>query len=426
MCPSVLGDWQSYNDIHGATNNPWDRTRTPGRLLGRIGGGARRWFRSFVARLRHRRLFARSGAFLRGLRAQADPRAGRLPRSYARLACPRCPERPISPSSGRWRARSTTSSCRSILSPDRTRRRTGRGYRLSLPPARREKLAEFRVLFIAEHPLLPTSAGVGASLERLVEATCRRRRRRQTRDAAPAGSRGLRSALRQAPERRHVGAAAGQPVSGNAGRGREDSCRRSKLDRGARPRRRDEPSRMATGRFRSTGPQTAMARPVPRLRRRHLSAGRDASLSARSFVASGSAEARCRRQGSSLSGPTGLGRTRDDLRPAGDRRSHRASRTVCRSACRSSARNTRTGRRSPSPARSSASSAVSRPRPVTHSGVRAARHTRRRRDGLSASDRRGGDNRERGEGVLETLTMRSHSGPPSGQLPTQPAHSDCG
>jgi amidase len=45
----------------------------------------------------------------------------------------------------------------------------GRAYRLSLPPARREKLADFRVLFISEHPLLPTSAAVGASLDRLLE-----------------------------------------------------------------------------------------------------------------------------------------------------------------------------------------------------------------------------------------------------------------
>ena len=113
----------------------------------------------------------------------------------------------------------------------------GRGYRLSLPPARREKLAEFRVLFIAEHPLLPTSAGVGASLEllskQLVAAGVDVKR--ETR--APAGSGGLGSALRQAPERRHVGASAGRPTSGNAGRGRENSCRRSKLDRRARPRR---------------------------------------------------------------------------------------------------------------------------------------------------------------------------------------------
>src|SRR5262245_39308528 len=35
--PVMLGDWQTYNPIHGTTNNPWDVSRTPG---GSTGGGS--------------------------------------------------------------------------------------------------------------------------------------------------------------------------------------------------------------------------------------------------------------------------------------------------------------------------------------------------------------------------------------------------
>ena len=33
----MLSDWQSYNDVYGTTNNPWNPTLTPG---GSSGGSA--------------------------------------------------------------------------------------------------------------------------------------------------------------------------------------------------------------------------------------------------------------------------------------------------------------------------------------------------------------------------------------------------
>ena len=44
--PIYLSDWQSYNDIYGTTNNPWDVTRTPG---GSSGGAAAALAAGYVA-----------------------------------------------------------------------------------------------------------------------------------------------------------------------------------------------------------------------------------------------------------------------------------------------------------------------------------------------------------------------------------------
>ena len=166
--PLGLGDWQSYNDIHGATHNPWDRTRTPG---GSSGGSSA----ALAAGFAPLSLGSDIGGSLRvpahfcGICAH-KPTHGLVP-SRGHVP-PGVPARPggvdlavIGPM-----ARSVDDlilAFDTIAGPDEAAE--GRAYRLSLPPARGEKLADFRVLFIAEHPLLPTSPEVGASLERLAK-----------------------------------------------------------------------------------------------------------------------------------------------------------------------------------------------------------------------------------------------------------------
>ena len=164
--PFVLGDWQSYNDIHGATNNPWDKTRTPG---GSSGGSSA----ALAAGFGPLSLGSDIGGSLRvpahfcGICAHKPTHGIVAPRGHAPRRLPALPVTVDLAVIGPM-ARSVDDlslALNLIAGPDETAE--GRGYRLSLPAARHDKLAEFRVLFIAEHPLLPTSPEVGASLEQL-------------------------------------------------------------------------------------------------------------------------------------------------------------------------------------------------------------------------------------------------------------------
>jgi len=166
--PLQLSDWQSYNDIHGVTHNPWDKTRTPG---GSSGGSAA----ALAAGFGPLSLGSDIGGSLRvpahfcGISAHKPTHGIVASRGHVPPGLPSLPLAidlvVIGPM-----ARSVDDLVLAldlIAGPDEAA--DGRGYRLSLPPARRDKLAEFRVLFIAEHPLLPTSPEVGALLERLAK-----------------------------------------------------------------------------------------------------------------------------------------------------------------------------------------------------------------------------------------------------------------
>jgi amidase len=164
--PLTLADWQSYNDIYGTTNNPWDKTRSPG---GSSGGSSA----ALAAGFGPLSLGSDIGGSLRipahfcGVCAH-KPTHGLV---ASRGQTP--PGLPAWPGAGDLAVIGPMARCVDdlvltldlIAGPDEAA--DGRAYRLSLPPARHDKLSDFRVLLIAEHPLLATSAAVGAPLDRL-------------------------------------------------------------------------------------------------------------------------------------------------------------------------------------------------------------------------------------------------------------------
>lgn len=166
--PFMLEDWQSYNEIYGTTNNPWNLGRTPG---GSSGGAAAALAAGFVSL----ELGSDIGGSLRcpahfcGVFAH-KPSLDLVPlRGAGPPHVPAWPVRSGLAVAGPM-ARSAIDLALEldvIAGPDEMSE--GVGYKLALPPARHQDLKSFRVLVVDSHPLCPTAISVQTALDRLAD-----------------------------------------------------------------------------------------------------------------------------------------------------------------------------------------------------------------------------------------------------------------
>ncbi|APO56778.1 amidase [Bradyrhizobium diazoefficiens] len=164
--PVGLSDWQSYNDIYGTTNNPYDLGRTPG---GSSGGSSAALAAGYCAlatgsdiggSLRvpafHCGIFAHKPTInLCAARGETPPPFPAIPRE-GDLAV-------IGPMA---RTAADLSLLLDVMAgPDPLD--AGVAYKLDLPVARHQSLRDFRVLVIESHPLLPTDRDVRGAIDKL-------------------------------------------------------------------------------------------------------------------------------------------------------------------------------------------------------------------------------------------------------------------
>ncbi|GAA2788239.1 amidase [Kitasatospora paracochleata] len=167
--PVGLQDVQSFNEIYGTTRNPWDHARTPGGSSGgsaaalasgfgalSIGsdiGGSLRTPAHFCGVYAHKPTLG-----LAASRGMVPPPAPALPTELDLAVVG-----PMARS-----ARDLTLLLDVMAGPDPLT--FGVAYGLALPPSRHERLSDFRVLVLDEHPLIPTGAAVRAGVNRVADA----------------------------------------------------------------------------------------------------------------------------------------------------------------------------------------------------------------------------------------------------------------
>jgi len=166
--PIGLADWQSYNDIYGTTNNPYDLGRTPG---GSSGGSSA----AVAAGYGPLSLGSDIGGSLRvpafhcGVYAHKPTFALAAPRGHLPPPLPAIPfDRDMAVIGPLARSAADLSLLLDVIAgPDPLE--AGIAYRLALPLARHDGLKGFRVLVVASDPLLPPNKEVRDAIEKLAE-----------------------------------------------------------------------------------------------------------------------------------------------------------------------------------------------------------------------------------------------------------------
>ncbi|MGC7097389.1 amidase [Amycolatopsis lurida] len=167
--PLGLQDIQSFNEIHGTTNNPWDHDRTSG---GSSGGSAAALACGFGALSIGSDLAGslRTPAHFCGVYAH-KPTLGLV--ANRGMVPPSEPAWPVDLDLAVVGPMARTARDLALLldvmaGPDPLT--LGVAHRLALPPARHERLRDFRVLVLDEHPLIPTGSAVRAGVNRVAAA----------------------------------------------------------------------------------------------------------------------------------------------------------------------------------------------------------------------------------------------------------------
>ena len=164
--PIGLGDWQSYNEIYGITNNPFGLGHTPG---GSSGGSSA----ALAAGYGPLSLGSDIGGSLRvpafhcGVYAHKPTFALVPSRGHTPPPLPPLPfDRDLSVIGPMARSAADLSLLLDVIAgPDPME--AGKAYKLALPPPRHGELKNFRVLLIDSDPVMPTGTSVRNAIEKL-------------------------------------------------------------------------------------------------------------------------------------------------------------------------------------------------------------------------------------------------------------------